>query len=39
MKFVQILEFKTTNLDAMLELDARWEKATEGKQSDKKAAS
>jgi hypothetical protein len=33
MKFVQILEFKTTNLDAVLELDARWQKATEGKRT------
>lgn len=33
MKFVQILEFKTTNLDAMLELDAKWRKATEGKRT------
>ena len=33
MKFVQILEFKTTNLDAMLDLDAKWTKATEGKRT------
>jgi hypothetical protein len=33
MKFVQILEFKTTNLDAMLELDAKWRTATEGKRT------
>jgi len=33
MKFVQILEFKTTNVDAMLELDAKWTKATEGKRT------
>jgi len=30
---VQILRFKTTNLDAMLELDAKWTKATEGKRT------
>ena len=33
MKFVQIVEFKTTNLDAVLELDAKWTKATEGKRT------
>lgn len=33
MKFVQIIEFKTSNLDAMLELDAKWTKATEGKRT------
>ncbi|HEV2310529.1 MAG TPA: hypothetical protein VGU73_08400 [Acidimicrobiia bacterium] len=33
MKFVQIMEFKTTNLDAALELEARWRKATEGKRT------
>ena len=33
MKFIQILEFKTTNLDAMLDLDAKWTKATEGKRT------
>ena len=33
MKFVQIMEFKTTNLDAALELEARWRTATEGKRT------
>ena len=33
MKFLQIIEFKTSNLDAMIELDAKWRKATEGKRT------
>ena len=33
MKFVQIVEFKTSNLDRALELDSKWRKATEGKRT------
>jgi quinol monooxygenase YgiN len=33
MSFVQIIEFKTSQLDAMLELDKKWRDATEGKRT------
>ena len=33
MGFVQIIEFKTTNLDAILKLDQRWRDETEGKRT------
>ncbi len=33
MGFLQIIEFKTTQLDKILELDQRWRDATEGKRT------
>jgi len=33
MRFVQIIEFQTSNLDEMMALDKKWEKATEGKRT------
>jgi hypothetical protein len=33
MAFVQIIEFRSGNIDAMLEVEERWEKATEGKRT------
>ena len=31
--FIQIMEIRTTKLDDMLDLERRWEKATEGKRT------
>ena len=33
MGFVQIFEFKTSNLDGVQEIDEQWRKATEGKRT------
>lgn len=33
MGFVQIIEFRSANIDAMQEVGERWEKATEGKRA------
>jgi hypothetical protein len=33
MGFVQIFEFKTSNLDGVREIDEQWRKATEGKRT------
>jgi hypothetical protein len=33
MSFVQIIEFETSQIDAMLELDKKWRQATEGKRT------
>ena len=33
MKFVQTVEFKTGQFDAILELDRRWREATQGKRT------
>jgi hypothetical protein len=33
MSFVQIIEFRSTNIDAMQEVADRWEKATAGKRT------
>jgi hypothetical protein len=32
-EFIQIMEVRTTKLDEMIELERRWEKATEGKRT------
>jgi len=33
MSFIQLVEFKTTQIEAMFELDQKWRDATEGKRT------
>jgi hypothetical protein len=37
MSYVQIIEFRSANFDAMQEVQERWQKATEGKRTARRA--
>jgi hypothetical protein len=37
MTFIQIIEARTTNTDAMIALDSEWERATEGKRTARRS--